>query len=95
MAERTNKYQKALSARIREDEKKARQQERLRKTYDVSGDVFVVKKKPLGKLLSAGVLLGKIVMGILSFLFVVVCLDPTMRALFFEMPLFALFKGMK
>ena len=88
MAESKNRYRKALSARVREEEKAGKRQEALRKKYGVSGDVSIVEKTPADVLLSVFRIFLRIAAAVLSFLFILVLLDPEMRRLFFEMPLF-------
>lgn len=93
MAEERNRYKKALSARVREEAEAEKKQEELRKRYGLSGDVSVTGTEPSGAAASLLSAVLKILMAVLAFVFLLVLLDPEMRRLFFEMPLFDFVRG--
>ena len=93
MAETKNRYQKALSVRVREEAEAEKKQEELRKKYGVGGDVSVAEKAPAAFVLWLLRFSGKVLTAVLTFVFILVLLDPEMRRLFLDMPLFDLIRG--
>ena len=88
MLKKGNKYKKALTARIREEAAAEKRQEELRKRYGVPENVSVAETKTGHAALSLVRILLFIAAAVLSFVFLLVLLDPQMRRMFFEMPPF-------
>ena len=88
MLKKENKYKKALTARIREEAAAEKRQEELRKRYGVPEGVSVSEAKPGHTVLSVLRVLLLAAAAVLSFVFLLVLLDPQMRRMFFDMPPF-------
>lgn len=88
MLKKENKYKKALTARIREEAAAEKRQEKLRKRYGVPEGVSVSETKPGHTVLSVLRILLFAAAAVLSFVFLLVLLDPQMRRMFFDMPPF-------
>lgn len=86
MLKKENKYKKALTARIREEAAAKKRQEELRKRYGVPEGVSVSETKPGHTVLSVVRVLLLAAAAVLSFVFLLVLLDPQMRRMFFDMP---------
>lgn len=86
MLKKGNKYKKALTARIREEAAAEKRQEELRKRYGVPEGVSVSETKPGHTVLSVVRVLLLAAAAVLSFVFLLVLLDPQMRRMFFDMP---------
>ena len=93
MAEKKNKYKQALTARIREEAAAEKRQEELRRRYGVPEDVSVSESKTGKTVLSVLRALLFIAAAVLSFVFLMVLLDPQMRRMFFDMPPFGRLGG--
>ena len=95
MLKKGNKYKKALTARIREEAAAEIRQEELRKRYGVPEGVSVSETKPGHTVLSVLRVLLLAAAAVLSFVFLLVLLDPQMRRMFFDMSLFGRLGGIK